>query len=325
MNLRLLGLLALLALALAVPFLTYPVFIMKALCFAIFALSLNLLLGYAGLLSFGHAALLGSGSYITGDLAKVWGLPTELALLGGLASGALMGLLFGLLTSRRAGIYFAMITFALAQMVYFLALQLPFTGGEDGLQAIPRGLLLGSFDLMDNDLMYYFVLAVFIAALAFVHRVVASPFGQVLRAVKDNEPRAISLGYKPHHVKILVFTLAGGLAGLAGGLKALVFGIASLTDVYWHTNGEVVLMVILGGVGTLFGPVVGAFVVVLIQNYLAESGAWVTIIQGVVFVVVVLLFRRGIVGELAPLMRRLAGSHGAKKRSAVTQEESPHG
>lgn len=326
MSLRNLGLLLLLGLALLVPFFLYPVFIMKALCFAIFALSLNLLLGYAGLLSFGHAALLGSGSYITAHVAKVWGLPTELALLVGLTSGALVGLLFGVLTSRRAGIYFAMITFALAQMVYFLALQLPFTGGEDGLQAVPRGLLLGSFDLTDNVLMYYFVLGVFILALAFVWRVVSSPFGQVLRAVKDNEPRAISLGYKPHHVKILVFTIAGGLAGLAGGLKALVFGIASLTDVYWHTNGEVVLMTILGGVGTLFGPVVGAFVVVLIQNYLAESGAWVTIIQGIVFVVVVLCFRRGIVGELGPLLRRATARwRPARSATGTPQEDALHG
>lgn len=326
MSLRVLGLLLLLGLALAVPFVLYPVFIMKALCFAIFAMSLNLLLGYAGLLSFGHAALLGSGSYITAHVAKVWGLPTELALLVGVAAGALMGLLFGVLTSRRAGIYFAMITFALAQMVYFLALQLPFTGGEDGLQAVPRGTLLGTFDLTDNVLMYYFVLAIFILALGFVWRVVTSPFGQVLRAVKDNEPRAISLGYKPHHVKIVVFTIAGGLGGLAGGLKALVFGIASLTDVYWHTNGEVVLMTILGGVGTLFGPVVGAFVVVLIQNYFAESGAWVTIIQGIVFVVVVLCFRRGLVGELGPLLKRLT----ARWRPAATptrtpQEDALHG
>ena len=326
MSLRVLGLLLLLGLALAVPFVLSPVFIMKALCFAIFAMSLNLLLGYAGLLSFGHAALLGSGSYITGHVAKVWGLPTELALLVGVAAGALMGLLFGVLTSRRAGIYFAMITFALAQMVYFLALQLPFTGGEDGLQAIPRGYLLGTFDLTDNVLMYYFVLAIFILGLAFVWRVVTSPFGQVLRAVKDNEPRAISLGYKPHHVKIVVFTIAGGLGGLAGGLKALVFGIASLTDVYWHTNGEVVLMTILGGVGTLFGPVVGAFVVVLIQNYFAESGAWVTIIQGIVFVVVVLSFRRGLVGELGPLLRRLtARARPADRTTGTPQEDALHG
>jgi branched-chain amino acid transport system permease protein len=318
MALRYLGILLLVVLALAAPFVLYPVFVMKALCFALFALSLNLLLGYAGLLSFGHAALLGGGAYLTGHAAKVWGLPPELALLTGLAAGAVVGLFFGLLTSRRAGIYFAMITFALAQMIYFLALQLPFTGGEDGLQSVPRGRLLGLLDLADNYVMYYVVLAIFLGGLAFVHRVVTSPFGQVLRAMKDNENRAISLGYKPHHYKIIVFTLAGALAGLAGGMKTLVFGIASLTDVYWHTNGEVVLMTILGGVGTLFGPVVGAFVVVLIQNYFAETGAWVTIIQGVVFVVVVLLFRRGIVGELAPLVRRLL----RRKQPAAT-EASP--
>jgi len=325
MALRYLGILLLVVLALAAPFLLYPVFVMKALCFALFALSLNLLLGYAGLLSFGHAALLGSGAYLTGHAAKAWGLPPELALLVGLSSGAAMGLFFGLMTSRRAGIYFAMITFALAQMVYFLALQLPFTGGEDGLQSVPRGRLFGLLDLTDNYVMYYLILALFLAGLAFVHRVVTSPFGQVLRAVQDNENRAISLGYKPHHYKILVFTLAGALAGLAGGMKTLVFGIASLTDVYWHTNGEVVLMTILGGVGTLFGPVVGAFVVVLIQNYFAETGAWVTIIQGVVFVVVVLCFRRGIVGELTPLLRRWgrrrAAAPPAAESSALPEKE----
>jgi branched-chain amino acid transport system permease protein len=209
------------------------------------------------------------------------------------------------LTSRRAGIYFAMITFALSQMVYFLAVQFPFTGGEDGLQSVPRGQLLGFLDLRNDLTIYYMMLAILLGAIWFVHRVVTSPFGHILRAMRDNETRVISLGYKPHHLKIMVFTLSGALAGLAGGSKTIVLGIASLTDVYWHMNGEVVLMTILGGVGTLLGPVVGAFTVVLLQNYLAETGAWVTIIQGVVFVVVVLCFRRGIVGELSPLLRRL--------------------
>lgn len=293
------------AAGLAAPFFVYPVFLMKALCFAIFASSLNLLLGYAGLLSFGHAALFGGAAYVTGHVVKVWGLPFELGLVAGILTGALLGLTFGLLTSRRQGIYFALITFALAQMVYFLAVQLPFTGGEDGLQAVPRGSFLGLLDLRDNLTLYYVVLAAFIGAIFFVHRTVNSPYGQILRSIRDNEPRAISLGYRPDTFKIIAFTLSGALAGLAGGLKTIVFGIASLTDVYWHTNGEVVLMTMLGGVGTLFGPVVGAFIVVGIQNLLAETGAWVTIIQGIVFVVVVMAFHRGIVGELGPLATRL--------------------
>jgi branched-chain amino acid transport system permease protein len=239
----------------------------------------------------------------------------------GAATGALLGLIFGGLTSRRSGIYFAMITFALSQMVYFVALQLPFTGGEDGLQSVPRGRFLGLIDLNDDLALYYVMLAVLLAALWFLHRVVTSPFGHILRAMRDNETRVISLGYKPHHLKIMVFTLSGALAGLAGGSKTIVLGIASLTDVYWHTNGEVVLMTILGGVGTLFGPVVGAFTVVLLQNYLAETGAWVTIIQGVVFVVIVLCFRRGLVGELAPLLRRWLQREPAGKPAELAERE----
>jgi branched-chain amino acid transport system permease protein len=260
-----------------------------------------LLLGYAGLLSFGHAALFGGAAYVTGHAIKVWGLPFELGILAGILTGVALGLAFGVLASRRQGIYFALITFALAQMVYFLALQLPFTGGEDGLQAVPRGFLFGVVDLRDNFALYYVVLCVFAGAIFFVHRTVNSPYGQILRAIRDNEARAISLGYRPDAFKIVAFGLSGALAGLAGGMKTIVFGIASLTDVYWHTNGEVVLMTILGGVGTLFGPVVGAFIVVGIQNFFAETGAWVTIIQGVVFVVVVMAFHRGIMGELGPL------------------------
>lgn len=308
------------AVALLAPYVLYPVFLMKAFCFAIFASALNLLLGYGGLLSFGHAALFGGSAYVAGHAAKVWGLPTELAMLVGMASGAILGLVFGVLTSRRAGIYFAMITFALSQMVYFLALQLPFTGGEDGLQAVPRGYFLGIVDLRSDLAIYYVTLGILVAVIWFVHRIVTSPFGHVVRAMRDNETRVISLGYKPQHIKIVLFTLSGALAGLAGGTKSIVLGIASLTDVYWHANGEVVLMTILGGVGTLFGPVVGAFTVVLLQNYLAETGAWVTIIQGVVFVVIVLCFRRGLVGELSPLLRRWLQPKSAK--SAAKSAES---
>lgn len=318
---RIVLLLLLAVVALLAPFVLYPVFLMKAFCFAIFASALNLLLGYGGLLSFGHAALFGGSAYVAGHAAKVWGLPTELAMIVGLASGALLGFVFGALTSRRAGIYFAMITFALSQMVYFLALQLPFTGGEDGLQAIPRGKFLGLFDLKNDLTLYYVTLGLLVVVVWFVHRIITSPFGHVLRAMRDNETRVISLGYKPHHLKIMVFTLSGALAGLAGGTKSIVLGIASLTDVYWHANGEVVLMTILGGVGTLFGPVVGAFTVVLLQNYLAETGAWVTIIQGVVFVVIVLCFRRGIVGELSPLLRRWLQRDPARTQSAAKPAE----
>ena len=319
--LRIILLVLLAAVALLAPYVLYPIFLMKAFCFAIFASALNLLLGYGGLLSFGHAALFGGSAYVAGHAVKVWGLPPELGMVVGAATGALLGLIFGGLTSRRSGIYFAMITFALSQMVYFVALQLPFTGGEDGLQSVPRGRFLGLIDLNDDLALYYVMLAVLLAALWFLHRVVTSPFGHILRAMRDNETRVISLGYKPHHLKIMVFTLSGALAGLAGGSKTIVLGIASLTDVYWHTNGEVVLMTILGGVGTLFGPVVGAFTVVLLQNYLAETGAWVTIIQGVVFVVIVLCFRRGLVGELAPLLRRWLQREPAAKPAELAERE----
>jgi len=318
---RILIVLLVAAVALLAPFVLYPVFLMKAFCFALFACALNLLLGYGGLLSFGHAALFGGSAYVAGHAAKIWGLPTELAIVTGMASGALIGLVFGVLTSRRAGIYFAMITFALSQMVYFLALQLPFTGGEDGLQAVPRGTLLGFIDLRNDLTLYYFTLGLLVLGVWFTHRVVTSPFGHVVRAMRDNETRVISLGYKPHHIKILLFTISGALAGMAGGTKSIVLGIASLTDVYWHANGEVVLMTILGGVGTLFGPVVGAFIVVLLQNYLAETGAWVTMIQGAVFVIIVLCFRRGIVGELAPLVRRFLRRGSTPKVAELAERE----
>lgn len=292
------GHLVLLALGLVAPYFVYPVFLMKALCFALFAAAFNLLLGYVGLLSFGHAAYFGFGAYVCGHVAKVWGFTPELALLAGTAVGTFMGLMFGWLAIRRQGIYFAMITLALAQMVYFFCIQAPFTHGEDGIQAIPRGHLFGLIDLNPNLTLYYFVLAVFLLGLFFIQRVTHSPFGRVLMAVRENEPRAISLGYKTQHYKLLAFVLSAGLSSLAGAMKVLVFQLASLTDVHWHASGEVVLMTLLGGVGTVLGPVVGAFLVVSIQNYFAQVGAWVTIIQGAIFVACVLTFRRGIVGVL---------------------------
>jgi branched-chain amino acid transport system permease protein len=297
------GVALLVAAGLAAPFFVYPVFLMKALCFAIFACAFNLLFGFAGLLSFGHGAFLGGGAYITGYVVKMWGLTPELGLLAGMAAMAVLGFAFAVLATRRQGIYFAMITFGLAQMVYFAALQFPFTGGEDGLQTIPRRALFGIIDLSSHLAMYFFVLTLFLAVLAAIWRIVHSPFGEVLRAVRDNEVRAISLGYRIDQYKILVFVLSAALAGLAGGLKSLVFGIATLTDVYWHASGEVVLMTILGGAGTMLGPVVGAALVVGIQNYFAELGAWVTMIQGAIFVVVVMAFRRGIVGELVAFLQ----------------------
>jgi branched-chain amino acid transport system permease protein len=310
---RILGIASLIIASLAAPFFVYPVFLMKALCFAIFACAFNLLFGFGGLLSFGHGAFLGSSAYITGYVVKMWSFSPELGLLSGMAAGAVLGLAFALLATRRQGIYFAMITFGLAQMVYFAALQLPFTGGEDGLQNVPRRHLFGLLDLSSNLVMYYFVLAVFLLALLAIWRIVHSPFGEILRAIRDNEVRTISLGYRTNHYKVLLFVLSSALAGLAGGLKCLVFGIATLTDVYWHTSGEVVLMNMLGGVGTMLGPIVGAVLVVGIQNYFATLGAWVTIIQGAVFVAVVMAFRRGIVGELAPFVSRLFQQHQMSK------------
>lgn len=292
------------ALAIAAPFAVYPVFLMSALCFALFASAFNLLLGYAGLLSFGHAVYFGFGAYLAGHAAKEWGLTPELAILCGILTGAGLGLVFGGLAIRRQGIYFAMITLALAQMMYFFALQAPFTHGEDGIQAIPRGKLFGLIDLSDHLAMYYVVLAVFVFGLAVIYRAVHSPFGQVLKAIRENEARAVSLGYDVDRHKLLAFVLSAGLAGLAGGTKALVFQLASLTDVHWHVSGEVVLMTLLGGVGTILGPVVGAFLLITVQTYLAEVGAWVTVIQGAIFVVCVMAFRRGIVGEAAAWLER---------------------
>ena len=301
---QLLFVLALLALALAAPFGIYPVFLMKGLCFALFASAFNLLLGYVGLLSFGHAMFFGWSAYVTAHAAKEWGLTPELAILAGVALAAVMGTVVGWLAIRRQGIYFAMITLALAQLMFFLAGQAPFTQGEDGIQGVPRGHLFGLIDLSQMLNMYYFVLAVFVAALLFLYRVVHSPFGQVLKAIRDNEPRAVSLGYQVERYKLMAFVLSATLAGLAGSVKSLVFQLASLADVHWHASGEVVLMTLLGGVGTVFGPTVGAFLVVTIQNYFSEAGSWVTIIQGVIFVVCVLAFRSGIVGVLAPWLKK---------------------
>ena len=291
------------AFVLVSPFFLYPVFLMKVLCFALFACAFNLLIGYVGLLSFGHAAYFGMGAYITGYAAKAWGVPPELAILMGGATGALLGLPFGWLAIRRAGIYFAMITLALAQMVYFFALQAPFTGGEDGIQAIPRGTLLGVFDLTSDMTMYWLVAAIFLAGFLLIHRIVHSPFGQVMKAIRDNEPRATSLGYRTDDYKLMAFVLSATLAGIAGGTKALVFNIATLTDVHWAMSGEVVLMSLVGGLGTVFGPVVGAAVIITMQNYLAEFGAWVLVIQGVIFIACVLAFRRGVVGEIGNALR----------------------
>ena len=289
------------ALLALVPFQSffYDLFLMKVFCFAIFAMSLNLLLGYAGLLSFGHAAFFGASAYVTSHVIKEWQFTTEISILAGVLVSTVLGYVFGSLATRRQGIYFAMITLALAQIIAFLANQLPFTNGEDGIQGVPRGLLFGFIDLSDSTPMYYFTLVVFALAFFFVKRVVYSPFGQVLKSIRENEPRAISLGYDVDRYKRLAFTLSAGLAGLAGSLKCLVLQLASLSDVHWHTSGEVVLMTILGGIGTLWGPVVGAAIVVNLNNYLANFGGWSTIILGIIFIVCVLAFRRGIVGEIA--------------------------
>ncbi len=286
------------------PFLLYPVFLMKVLCFALFACAFNLLLGYGGLLSFGHAAYLGTASYICAHTAKVWGMPPELAILFGTAAAAALGFVFGSLAIRRQGIYFAMITLALAQMVFFFSLQAPFTGGEDGIQAVPRGRLFGLIDLSRDTTLYYLVAVIFLAGVLFIYRVIHSPFGQVLKAIRDNEPRAISLGYATNRYKLVVFTLSATLAGLAGATKAIVFQLASLTDVHWTMSGEVVLMTLVGGMGTVFGPMVGAAVIVTMQNYLAHLGAWVTVIQGIIFVICVMLFREGIIGVIAKKLKR---------------------
>ncbi|MGQ3671858.1 branched-chain amino acid ABC transporter permease [Xanthobacter sp. TB0136] len=282
---------------LVAPFFIYPIFLMKILCFALFAAAFNLLLGYTGLLSFGHAAFFGGAAYFTAHAVKVWGLPTELGLLVGVAGASVLGLIIGLIALRRQGIYFTMITLALAQMFFFFCLQAKFTHGEDGIQSVPRGYVLGMIDLNNTINMYYFVAFVFVVGLLIIWRFVNSPFGMILKSIRENESRAISLGYSVHGYRLGAFVMSAALAGLAGGLKALVFQFATLTDVGWQMSGEVVLMTLLGGIGTLAGPLVGAGLVVSLQNYFATSDFPVTIITGIVFMVCVLLFRKGIVGE----------------------------
>jgi branched-chain amino acid transport system permease protein len=288
----------------AAPFFIYPVFMMKVMCFALFACAFNLLIGFGGLLSFGHAMFLGSAGYASAHAAKIWGFTPELAILFGTACATVLGFFAGLLAIRRQGIYFAMITLALAQMVFFFAVQAPFTGGEDGIQAVPRGRLFGLLDLSEPLAMYGVVLVVFLAGFLLIYRVVHSPFGQVLKAIRENESRAISLGYDTDRYKLVAFVLSAGLSGAAGATKSIVFQLASLTDVYWTMSGEVVLMTLVGGLGTIFGPVVGAAIIITMQNYLAQLGAWVTVVQGVIFVICVLAFRRGIVGELGHWLKK---------------------
>jgi branched-chain amino acid transport system permease protein len=298
--------LALFALAVLAPVIgLYPVFVMKLLCFALFACAFNLLLGFTGLLSFGHAAFFGFAAYVAGWVIKALGWTPELGMLAGAVTGALLGVVFGLVAIRRQGIYFAMITLALSQMVFFVCLQAPFTGGEDGLQGVPRGKLFGLLSLASDTTMYYVVLAIFVACFLAILRIVTSPFGQVLKMIRENEPRAISLGYQVDRYKMLAFVLSATLSGLAGSLKTVIMGFASLTDVHWSMSGEVILMSLLGGVGTFFGPVLGAGIVIALQDNLADKvGAWVNVIIGVIFVVCVLAFRKGIVGELDAFLER---------------------
>jgi branched-chain amino acid transport system permease protein len=292
------------ALIAAGPFFVYPVFLMKALCFALFACAFNMLLGYAGLLSFGHALFFGGAAYVTAYAAQTLGWHPEVAILAGTVTAAVFGAIVGLLAIRRQGIYFAMITLALAQMFFFFCLRAEFTGGENGIQGVPRGMLFGFIDLQNMYAMYCTVAAIFLIGFAILHRAVHSPFGQVLKAIRENEPRAISLGYDADRYKLIAFILSAALAGLAGSTKSLVFQLASLTDVYWNTSGEVILMVLIGGVGTTFGPIAGAVFLIALENYLAQLGSWVTVVEGTIFIVCVLAFRRGIFGELSRLLKR---------------------
>jgi len=296
----------LVVLLLLVPFqdFVYIVFVMKVLCFALFACAFNLLLGYTGLLSFGHAAFFGGAAYITAHVCKEWGWTPELGVLAGMVYAGITGFIVGSLAIRRQGIYFAMITLALSQLVFFLALQLPFTRGEDGIQGVPRGHFLGLIDLSGDISLYYFVLAIFVIGFAVILRTIHSPFGQVLKSIRENEPRAVSLGYDVKKFKLVAFVISATLAGMAGATKSLVFQLATLTDVHWHMSGEVVLMTILGGIGTIFGPIVGAAVVVTLQNYLAGIGSFSTIVLGAIFVICVLAFRRGVVGELLAALKK---------------------
>ncbi len=317
--LKKIGYAAVLVIALVAPFVMYPVLLMKILCFALFACAFNLLIGFTGLLSFGHAAFFGGASYIAGHALKVWGFPTELGILLGVIFAAIAGLVIGKLAIRRQGIYFTMITMALSQMLFFVFLQAPFTGGEDGLQSIPRGTLLGAIDLKNDLTMYYIVLGIVVASFLLVLRIIHSPFGQVLKAVRENEPRAVSLGYDVDRYKLLAFVLSAALAGLAGSTKAMVLGFGTLTDVHWSMSGLVVLMTLVGGMGTLFGPVLGAIIIIALENKLGDMGTWlasvthidwfnsigesVTMVTGLIFVICVLSFRRGIIGELVARLR----------------------
>jgi len=304
------------------PFFVYPVFLAKLLCFGLFACAFNLLIGYTGLLSFGHAAFFGSAAYVCGYLARDVGLTPELAILsGGLAAGAI-GYVFGALAIRRQGIYFAMITLALAQIVFFIALKAPITGGEDGLQGVPRGNALGLIDLNDTMAMYYFVMTVFLAGFWLIARIVDSPFGQVLKAIRENEPRALSLGFNVARYKHMAFVLSAALAGVAGATKTIVFQFASLPDASWHLSGEVVLMTLLGGLGTILGPMVGAFTVVSLQSELSGFGSWVTVAIGLTFIVCVLLFRRGIVGELEHFFRKRFSTVKVDQKPSVRHEST---
>jgi branched-chain amino acid transport system permease protein len=294
---------AMVAIIIAAPTVLYPVFLMKVLCFALFACAFNLLPGYVGLLSFGHAAYFGMGSYIAAWTAKYWGLSAELAIILGGLTGGTLGLVFGWLAIRRQGIYFAMITLALAEMVYFFCTEAPFTGGEDGIQQVPRAKLFGVFSMQADMSLYWLVAGVFLLGFLLIHRIIHSPFGQVLQAIRENEPRAVSLGYRVDDYKLLVFVLSAALAGVAGATKSQVFGIATLTDVHWSMSGEVVLITLIGGIGTVFGPVVGALLFGALETYLAQFGDWVTVTQGAIFVACVLAFRRGIIGELGNRLR----------------------
>ncbi|MFN2359997.1 MAG: branched-chain amino acid ABC transporter permease [Marinobacter sp.] len=299
--------LVILALLILAPAVIYATFLMKILCFALFAVAFNLLLGFTGLLSFGHAAFLAAGGYTTGYLLSSHpGLTTEMGIIAGTAAATVLGVLFAIVAIRRQGIYFAMITLALAQLVYFVFVQAPFTGGEDGLHGVPRGHLLGFIDLENNVAMYYFVLAVFLGGYLLVQRIVNSPYGQVLKAIKQNEPRAVSLGYNVDRYKVIAFVISAGLAGLAGSMKTVVFQLASLNDAHWHMSGEVILMTLLGGTGTLLGPVVGATFVVNLEYQLSQGplGDWVDPILGAIFVLTVIAFRSGIVGEVQAFIKK---------------------
>ena len=293
------------AVLLIVPFTgIYPFFVMQALCFALLACAFNLLIGYGGLLSFGHAMFLGTAGYVSAHALKVWGLSPELGILVGTAAAAGLGVITGLIAIRRQGIYFAMITLALSQLLYFIYLQTPFTHGEDGIQGIPQGRMFGFLNLSNPTVLYYVVLAGFLIGFLLIFRTINSPFGEILKSIRENEQRAISLGYKTDQYKLLAYIISGTLAGFAGALKVFVAQNASLTDVHWSMSGEIVLMTLIGGLGTIFGPVVGAFVVTAMQQYLAGYGQWVTVIQGVIFVACVLTFRRGVIGEIAHFFGR---------------------